>query len=313
MYRSGIGLQPSTAPDHNGLGGVNIVADETHTKKLARTPEEKARLNAAAADRHARRMANETPEHREARLAKARATEKARRARDPSKVREKNARSTEKHRERRNAEKCAKRAANPELIEANRRNAAEWRIDNVDRAREFRAARHAENKDAFNAASREWHARNRDLSRAKSRAWQAANREKAAEDARRRRKINPGGGWARRKLDTVLRLTNAMRCRLRSAVVRGRGHKSSMTFDLIGCTPDALRAHIESQFEQWMTWDNYGSEWHVDHIRQCSLFDLTDPQQQRECFNYSNLRPLSVADNLSRPRHRRKQGLAIAA
>ena len=48
-----------------------------------------------------------------------------------------------------------------------------------------------------------------------------------------------------------------------------------------------------------MTWDNHG-EWHIDHIKPCASFDLTDADQQRECFNYTNLQPLWAKDNLSK-------------
>lgn len=54
------------------------------------------------------------------------------------------------------------------------------------------------------------------------------------------------------------------------------------------------------QFEPGMTWENYGTEWHVDHIVPCSYFDLTDPEQQRICFNYRNLQPLWAKDNLEK-------------
>lgn len=45
-----------------------------------------------------------------------------------------------------------------------------------------------------------------------------------------------------------------------------------------------------------MTWDNLG-EWQIDHRKPCVSFDLTDPEQQRACFHYSNLQPLWEADN----------------
>ena len=70
---------------------------------------------------------------------------------------------------------------------------------------------------------------------------------------------------------------------------------------LIGCTVDELRRHIESQFEPWMTWENQGREgWDVDHIIPCAKFDLTDPEQQRECFNWSNLQPLEHIANIKK-------------
>lgn len=50
-----------------------------------------------------------------------------------------------------------------------------------------------------------------------------------------------------------------------------------------------------------MTWANYGkSGWHIDHIKPCASFDLSDPDQQKACFHYSNLQPLWAFDNLSK-------------
>ena len=48
-----------------------------------------------------------------------------------------------------------------------------------------------------------------------------------------------------------------------------------------------------------MSWDNYG-KWHIDHVRPCSSFDLTDAKQQEECFHYTNLQPLWAAENLQK-------------
>ena len=45
-------------------------------------------------------------------------------------------------------------------------------------------------------------------------------------------------------------------------------------------------------FHPGMSWDNYGSAWHIDHIRPCSSFDFSDPEQQKKCFHFSNLQPL---------------------
>lgn len=50
-----------------------------------------------------------------------------------------------------------------------------------------------------------------------------------------------------------------------------------------------------------MTWENYGVHgWHIDHIRPCKSFDLTDPEQQKECFHYTNLQPLWWWENLEK-------------
>jgi hypothetical protein len=48
-----------------------------------------------------------------------------------------------------------------------------------------------------------------------------------------------------------------------------------------------------------MTRKNYG-KWHVDHIRPCASFDLTNPKQQQICFHYTNLQPLWAIDNIKK-------------
>lgn len=57
--------------------------------------------------------------------------------------------------------------------------------------------------------------------------------------------------------------------------------------------------HLESQFEPGMTWENR-RKWHIDHIIPCAAFDLTDTEQQRACFHYTNLRPLWASENISK-------------
>lgn len=81
--------------------------------------------------------------------------------------------------------------------------------------------------------------------------------------------------------------------------LRGVADKSAKTETLIGCTMLELKTHLERQFTEGMSWDNYG-KWHIDHIIPCAAFDLTDPVQQRQCFHYSNLQPLWAADNFSK-------------
>lgn len=87
--------------------------------------------------------------------------------------------------------------------------------------------------------------------------------------------------------------------RLRSRVHQAlTGHrKTASTFELLGCSLDQLKSHLESLFVLGMTWQNRG-EWHIDHIRPISSFDLIVPEQQRCCFHYTNLQPLWKADNL---------------
>jgi len=106
----------------------------------------------------------------------------------------------------------------------------------------------------------------------------------------------------RRNKDSKKRLINSQRTRVRQALKAMK--KSNRTMDLVGCSAIQLKDYIESKFQDGMSWDNYGKYgWHVDHIRPCASFDLSDPSQQEECFHYTNLQPLWAKDNLSKGSH----------
>ena len=81
--------------------------------------------------------------------------------------------------------------------------------------------------------------------------------------------------------------------------------RSSMDFkqlksqELLGCSFETAREHIESLFQPGMSWNNYG-KWHMDHIIPCVSFDLRCPVQQLACCFYKNLQPLWAFDNMSK-------------
>ena len=97
--------------------------------------------------------------------------------------------------------------------------------------------------------------------------------------------------------DPLQRMINSQRSRI--SITIKNAIKSDKTMNLVGCTPNELRDHLESQFKDGMTFDNYGrGGWHIDHMKPCASFDLSDPEQQRECFHYTNLQPLWEKENL---------------
>jgi hypothetical protein len=93
----------------------------------------------------------------------------------------------------------------------------------------------------------------------------------------------------------------AMECRLRSRIIhalRGKGtRKAAKTMELVGCSIEAFKDYVQRRFKPGMSWENRG-EWHLDHIVPCASFDLTDPEQQKVCFHYTNLQPLWGKDNI---------------
>jgi hypothetical protein len=101
------------------------------------------------------------------------------------------------------------------------------------------------------------------------------------------------------KDDRILknRILNNLRSRLSHSLKRNSKIKHSL--DYIGCTIQELKFYIEKQFTNGMSWDNYG-KWHIDHIRPCASFDLSNHDEQCKCFHFSNLQPLWEKDNLSK-------------
>jgi hypothetical protein len=99
--------------------------------------------------------------------------------------------------------------------------------------------------------------------------------------------------------DINFRIAGALRARLRAAVASRRGGKALKTIELIGCTIEELRIHLEKSFKEGMSWDNYG-EWHIDHVRPCASFPNlgTDKAEQQQCFHYTNLQALWAIENM---------------
>lgn len=102
----------------------------------------------------------------------------------------------------------------------------------------------------------------------------------------------------RMETDINYRVTKNLRGRVRSALKNN--WKSANTMELIGCDIETLKMHIEAEFDDKMSWDNYGSYWHIDHIKPCASFNMSDPEQQKLCFNWSNLQPLEAVENLKK-------------
>lgn len=101
----------------------------------------------------------------------------------------------------------------------------------------------------------------------------------------------------RMKIDLNFKISHHCRSRI-CRVLKGE-IKSGHSFELLSCSLDELKVHLEQQFEPGMTWDNYG-EWHIDHIIPCARFDLRNPIHQKICFNYRNLQPLWAKENSSK-------------
>lgn len=93
------------------------------------------------------------------------------------------------------------------------------------------------------------------------------------------------------------RLSSCLRSRLNKAL--NGNVKSIKTMDLLSCSIEQLKIHLESKFQLGMTWENYG-EWHIDHIIPLSSFDLVNSEELKRASHYSNLQPLWAKDNIAK-------------
>ena len=166
----------------------------------------------------------------------------------------------------------------------------EWQRENLDRRRVY--VQNWKEKDRDHAlsvqrrASRKHYWDNRESERLRA---NNASKTDAAREARRKRD-------RRRRKDGEFAATQAFRGRIREAL-KGRVSGSG-AFRRLEYSKDELARHLERQFLRGMTWDNYGSKWHIDHIIPIASFDMSDPEQFQQCWALTNLRPMWAIDNI---------------
>lgn len=154
---------------------------------------------------------------------------------------------------------------------------------------------------------KEHYLKNKDRKCAYAKKYREENREKVLELQRKCGKIwfqkNKESVYKKRnhriKTDLNTRMAETLRKRFRKVVFGV--YKKESAIQLIGCSLDYFKEYIESKFTEGMSWNNYGIKgWHIDHIKPCASFDLTDLEQQKICFHYTNMQPLWAFDNYSK-------------
>jgi len=96
--------------------------------------------------------------------------------------------------------------------------------------------------------------------------------------------------------DNKFKILHNLRRRLLKVLKQNK--KFGHTIELVGCSLDNLKQHLEKQFKPGMNWNNYGiGGWEIDHIRPCASFDLSKESEQKKCFFYTNLQPLWFEEN----------------
>jgi len=147
-----------------------------------------------------------------------------------------------------------------------------------------------ENKDKVIKIGKIWREKNKESIRKRIKDWEKKNHRKIRDRKNKNAKH-------KRKVDPVYHMINKVRCRLRKYIITLNITKKNRTFDIVGCTPQELKEHLESQFTGGMTWENR-SEWHIDHIIPLSTAK-TEEELYKLC-HYTNPQPLWAEENLKK-------------
>jgi hypothetical protein len=141
-------------------------------------------------------------------------------------------------------------------------------------------------KDRIKEKSQEYYSNNKEKKKNYQKNYQENNREK-------RNKYLA----ERRQNDEMFRLITNIRNLILNSFYEMGYSKNSKTNEILGCTFDELKFHLESKFESWMNWNNrgiYNGElnfgWDIDHI--IPLSDAKNVEDLYRLNHYTNLQPL---------------------
>jgi hypothetical protein len=157
-----------------------------------------------------------------------------------------------------------------------------YRIDNKEKIKEYNTKWNKENQEYYKKYFEEYNKLNYEKEKERKLKWSRDNKEYSNNYQKQRKKE-----------DILFRL----KTNIRTSVNRYLKYRSKHTFEIVGCSPQFLKEHLESQFIDGMTWENR-SEWHIDHI-----IPLSSAKTEDELYmlcHYKNLQPLWAEDNLKK-------------
>ena len=156
-------------------------------------------------------------------------------------------------------------------------------------------------KDCENSRVREWNRKNKEKRLKSSIKYNKKNQNKVIDFKKKYRKNNRQKINAynrkyikeRKSTDVLFRL----RMSIRKMMYKIFNQKNLKTSQIIGCSFEEFKFHIESKFEIWMNWENkglyngeYNYGWDIDHI--IPLSSTKDEFELIKLNHYTNLQPL---------------------
>jgi hypothetical protein len=103
----------------------------------------------------------------------------------------------------------------------------------------------------------------------------------------------------RKARDPLYKLISNFRTAIYTVLKESNVDKYGHYFDILQYTPEQLISHLELQFKETMTWDNYG-EWHVDHKLPITYFNISEmgDEEFMRCWSLDNLQPMWGIENI---------------
>lgn len=164
--------------------------------------------------------------------------------------------------------------------------------ENPEMFKKRKAAEYQRNKKTYQVSNKLYRKNNKEAIVKMHKKWIVDNYNKYREYYNKRHKILM-------KTNPNYKIARNLRRRVGLALQEKGLIKDKSIWNYLGCSLEKLKSHIEKQFVDNMSWNNYG-EWHIDHIKPCASFNLVEEEEQKKCFNYKNLQPLWSFDNLSK-------------
>jgi membrane-associated HD superfamily phosphohydrolase len=148
------------------------------------------------------------------------------------------------------------------------------------------------NKKYMSEKSKEWYERNKDYRKDYLKQYREKNIDKIRETKRNYEKT-------RKSNDPIYKLINNFRTAIYQVLKENNVKKNGHYFEILKYTPEELITHLENQFLEGMTWENYG-EWHVDHKLPISIHNVQEigDDEFMKCWSLENLQPLWGTDNI---------------
>ena len=211
---------------------------------------------------------------------------------------------TEYFKQYREANREKKKAAMKEYRKDNKDKLTVYYENNKDMIKQIQKNYYENNKDKVKQMQKEYANKNKDILRDKQKEYREANKDKTKEYLKDYNQKNKDVLKEKKKLymrerrkNPVYKIKSNLSANLYHSLAKRGYTKNSLLFGVIGLSYAEFKTYIESQFEPWMCWDNYGlyngelnHGWDIDHIKPTSLAETED--EIYKLNHYTNLRPL---------------------